>query len=58
VTAKPRTRRQWIGAGMFAAGFLATQAFIISKNGWLWTLGTLAVAVALAGGYYLMGDRK
>lgn len=50
--------KQRIGAVMFIAGFLAIQAYIVSKNGWLWTLGTLAVAVALAGGYHLMGDRK
>lgn len=58
MTAKPRTRRQWIGAGLFGAGFLATQVYIAAKNGWLWTLGTLAIAATLAGGYYLMGDRK
>lgn len=58
MTVKPRTRRQWIGVALFAAGFLATQAYIASKNGWLWTVGTLAVAAALVGGYYLMGDRK
>jgi len=58
MTAKPRTRRQWIGVGLFTAGFLATQAYIISKNGWTWTVGTLAVAAALAGGYYLMGGKS
>ena len=58
MTAKPRTRRQWIGAGLYAAGFLATQVYIASKAGWLWTVSTLAVAAALAGGFYLMGDRK
>lgn len=53
-----RTRRQWAGAALYAAGFLAVQAYIVSKNGWLWTVSTLAVAAALAGGYYLMGGPK
>lgn len=53
-----RTRRQWIGAGLYAAGFLAIQAYIVAVNGWLWTVSTLAVAAALAGGYYLMGGPK
>jgi|GraSoiStandDraft_50_1057286.scaffolds.fasta_scaffold5788205_1 hypothetical protein len=58
MTGKPRSTRQWVGAGLYAAGFLAIQAYIVSKNGWLWTVSTLAVAAAFAGGYYLMGDRK
>lgn len=58
MTAKPRTRRQWIGAGLFAAGFLAVQAYLIVMSGWATTVSSLAIAIALVGGYYLMGDRK
>lgn len=58
MTAKPKTRRQWIGVGLFAAGFAATQVYFIWSAGWLTTVLCLAVAAALAGGYYLMGDRK
>jgi hypothetical protein len=58
VTAKPSTRRQWIGAGMFAAGFLATQVYLVIVSGWVTTVLSLAVATALVGGYHLMGDKR
>jgi hypothetical protein len=58
MTVKPRSRRQWIGAGLFAAGFLATQVYFVIVSGWVSTVLSLAVATALVGGYYLMGDRK
>ena len=58
MTAKPRTRRQWAGVVLFGAGFLATQVFFVIVSGWVSTVLSLAVALALVGGYYLMGDRK
>lgn len=58
MTAKPRTRRQRLGVALFAAGFLGTQVYFVVTSGWVSTVLSLAVAIALVGGYYMMGDRK